>query len=99
MAIQVAEGCEYLSRQKIIHGDLAARNVLIDAYKEIKLIDYGFVNTKNHLLNYAELCRFPYYRWSSPEVTALKQYSLKSDVWSFGILLWEIGTLGLWLSN
>lgn len=71
--------------------DLAARNILIDEQKVLKISDFGlsrtgiYINTKNK--------RVPL-RWLSLEAIKDNLYSSKSDVWAYGIVLWEIGTLG-----
>lgn len=73
------------------HSDLAARNILIDEHKTLKISDFGlsrsgiYVNTRNK--------KVPL-RWLSLEAMRDHLYSAKSDVWAFGIVLWEIGTLG-----
>ncbi|XP_055683912.1 receptor-type tyrosine-protein kinase FLT3 isoform X2 [Lutzomyia longipalpis] len=90
-AIQIARGMNHLEERKITHRDLAARNVLIDEQKTLKISDFGlsrtgiYVNTRNK--------RVPL-RWLSIEAVRDNLYSSKSDVWAFGIVLWEIGTLG-----
>lgn len=90
-AIQIARGMSHLEERKITHRDLAARNVLIDEQKTLKISDFGlsrtgiYVNTRNK--------RVPL-RWLSIEAVRDNLYSSKSDVWAFGIVLWEIGTLG-----
>ena len=77
----------------IIHGDLAARNILMTRQKAIKLGDFGFLNMKKRLIASANGKSY-YYRWAPPEIVRKWEFSSKSDVWSFGVVLWEIGTLG-----
>jgi len=90
-AIQIANGMKHLHDQKITHRDLAARNILIDGHKTLKISDFGlsrsgvYVNTKNKVVPL---------RWLSIEAIRDYLYSDKSDVWAFGIVLWEIGALG-----
>ncbi|XP_063697549.1 fibroblast growth factor receptor [Culicoides brevitarsis] len=90
-AIQIARGMSHLEEKKITHRDLAARNILIDEHKCLKISDFGlsrtgiYINTKNK--------RVPL-RWLSLEAIRDNLYSSKSDVWAYGIVLWEIGTLG-----
>uniref|UniRef100_A0A182WA62 Protein kinase domain-containing protein n=1 Tax=Anopheles minimus TaxID=112268 RepID=A0A182WA62_9DIPT len=91
-AKQIAFGMERLEELQITHRDLAARNILIDERKTLKISDFGlsrtgiYVNTRNK--------KVPL-RWLSIEAMRDNLYSNKSDVWAFGIVLWEIGTLGM----
>lgn len=90
-ARQIACGMKHLEFKNITHRDLAARNILIDERKTLKISDFGlsrsgiYVNTRNK--------KVPL-RWLSLEAMRDNLYSSKSDVWAFGIVLWEIGTLG-----
>ncbi|EAT43078.1 AAEL005448-PA [Aedes aegypti] len=90
-ARQIACGMKHLEEKNITHRDLAARNILIDEKKTLKISDFGlsrtgiYVNTRNK--------KVPL-RWLSIEAMRDHLYSSKSDVWAFGIVLWEIGTLG-----
>ncbi|XP_037811240.1 receptor-type tyrosine-protein kinase FLT3 isoform X2 [Lucilia sericata] len=90
-ALQIANGMRFLEEQKITHRDLAARNVLIDDRKTLKISDFGlsrhdvYVNTKVRKLPL---------RWLSIEAILDNIYTNKSDVWAYGVVLWEIGTLG-----
>lgn len=90
-ARQIACGMQHLEQKLITHRDLAARNILIDERKTLKISDFGlsrtgiYVNTRNK--------KVPL-RWLSIEAMRDNLYSSKSDVWAFGIVLWEIGTLG-----
>ncbi|KAJ8733161.1 hypothetical protein PYW08_001459 [Mythimna loreyi] len=94
-AFQVARGMQFLSLQGIIHRDLAARNVLITEDRVCKVADFGFARdvADTHVYERKSDGRLPI-RWMAPESLYDNIFSVKSDIWSFGILLWEIVTLG-----
>lgn len=94
-AVQISFGLEYLSQKGFVHRDVAARNVLVHDRSSAKIGDFG-------------LCRFIYaegaqykskggrlpLKWMSPEAIRQYEFTTKSDVWSFGVLMFEIVTLG-----
>lgn len=90
-ALQIANGMQFLEEQQITHRDLAARNVLIDDRKTLKISDFGL--SKHGIYTNTKTRKLPL-RWLSIEAIRDNLYSSKSDVWAFGIVLWEIGTLG-----
>ena len=94
MCSQVALAMEYFAANQMIHKDLAARNMLLSSTLDLKISNLG-------------LCRdvyaseyFPYQqqliplRWMPPEAVLEEEYSTKSDVWSYGVFIWEVFALG-----
>ncbi|MBN3315136.1 TXK kinase, partial [Atractosteus spatula] len=94
MCQDVCEGMEYLESQNFIHRDLAARNCLVSDKHVVKVCDFGmtrYVLDNQYISSTGS--KFPV-KWSPPEVFHFNKYSNKSDVWSFGVLMWEIFTEG-----
>jgi serine/threonine protein kinase len=90
-ALQVARGMSHLEKIPITHRDLAARNILINEYKTLKISDFGLSRSGPYINHKSK--KLPL-RWMAIEAIVDQKYDSKSDVWSFGVVLWEIGTLG-----
>ncbi|PIO74424.1 hypothetical protein TELCIR_03567 [Teladorsagia circumcincta] len=79
----------YLSLEKVIHRDLAARNCLLGSKNELKISDFGLSVMNKSELRLNKLHKVPI-KWLSPETIKEGVFSTKTDVWSFGVLMWEI---------
>ncbi|XP_070549483.1 fibroblast growth factor receptor 4-like [Ptychodera flava] len=90
---QIASAMVYLSSEKVIHGDLAARNVMLNDDRICKVTNFG--RDLDNLRGNADdnETQLPV-RWMAPEVLWSSEFSIEGDVWSFGVVVWEIVTLG-----
>ncbi|KAJ8413880.1 hypothetical protein AAFF_G00064780 [Aldrovandia affinis] len=95
MATQISSAMEYLERKNFIHRDLAARNCLVGENHLVKVADFGLSRLMTGDTYTARAgAKFPI-KWTAPESLAYNKFSIKSDVWAFGVLLWEIATYGM----
>uniref|UniRef100_A0AAX7V2S9 Tyrosine-protein kinase n=1 Tax=Astatotilapia calliptera TaxID=8154 RepID=A0AAX7V2S9_ASTCA len=90
MCLDVSEGMAYLEMSNFIHRDLAARNCLVSKNNEVKVSDFGMTRfVLDDQYTSSQCSKFPV-KWSAPEVIRYCKFSTKSDVWSFGVLMWEV---------
>ncbi|XP_069194952.1 tyrosine-protein kinase Src64B isoform X3 [Procambarus clarkii] len=94
VATQVAAGMAYLESLQLLHRDLAARNVLVGDSLLCKVADFGLARIVEGEDYCPSTCnKFPV-KWTAPEAMLYNRFTIKSDVWSFGVLLMEVVTYG-----
>ncbi|XP_064032495.1 muscle, skeletal receptor tyrosine-protein kinase isoform X1 [Pogoniulus pusillus] len=96
IAKQVAAGMAYLSERKFVHRDLATRNCLVGENMVVKIADFGLSRNMYSADYYKanENDAIPI-RWMPPESIFYNRYTTESDVWAYGVVLWEIFSYGM----
>ncbi|KAL5237174.1 hypothetical protein ACI65C_004584 [Semiaphis heraclei] len=95
ISLQISAGMKYLASQRFVHRDLACRNCLVGNNLTVKIADFG-MSRDIYTCDYYKVggSRLLPVRWMSPESVVYGKFTLESDVWSFGVVLWEIYSLG-----
>lgn len=94
----IAAGMRYLSDMNYVHRDLAARNILVNSNLVCKVSDFGLSrfledDASNPTYTGALGCKIPI-RWTAPEAVQYRKFTSSSDVWSYGIVMWEVMSYG-----
>ena len=96
ISIDIASGLGYLAQNHFVHRDLATRNCLVDSNLRVKISDFGLsqdiYSTDYFRLGDSELLPI---RWMPPESIMYSKFTIQSDIWSFGVVLWEIYSFGM----
>lgn len=91
---QIARGMAYLEKKALVHRDLAARNVLVQKPSTVKISDFGLAKLLPDSNEYKAAGGIMPIKWLAPECIRQRIFTTKSDVWAFGVTIWEIVTFG-----
>ena len=91
MCEQVVKGLMFLHCWKVVHRDISGRNIFMDANFNVKIADFGLARTDGFIASIDDIMPI---KWTALESLLRHEYTTKSDIWSIGILFWEIFSLG-----
>ncbi|XP_006813747.1 fibroblast growth factor receptor 2-like [Saccoglossus kowalevskii] len=93
--VDIANGMGHLSKLKIIHRYLTTEHILMNSHRQCKISNFSYASDVIDDLRFFEKTQNNYpYQWMSAETLLNRRFSLKSDIWSFGVVMWEIVNLG-----
>ncbi len=92
---EICNGMAFLAEKHVVHADIAIRNVLLNLQREAKICDFGLSRRMYNYTNYVKTKQEPLpWKYMAPEALRDMQFNEKTDVWAFGVTLWEIYSLG-----
>jgi predicted Ser/Thr protein kinase len=92
LVVGISKGLFHLHNNNIVHRDLAARNILLSGTGDPKISDFGMSRLVNDNKGNTTKSNVGPIKWMAPESIKRKEYSKKSDIWSFGVVVWEVVT-------